>query len=341
MNHGLQPVVSIGASTLHHTSDAEPGIRRLGTRRFRYVHPDGSPVRDPGTLERIGRLAIPPAWTEVWISASPHGHLQATGRDAKGRKQSRYHPEFRAEREDVKFSSLVLFGEALSRIRSQVASDLAERQPTRQRQTALVVHLLDVTAMRVGNEAYVRQNGSFGLSTLRTRQAHVHGAQITFSFVGKSGKPHRITTYDRTIARLVHQCQDLPGQRLFTYLDEDGNAKTIGSTDVNDYLRRSAAGDFTAKTFRTWTATNQVASDLGVSTEDPTKAAYLRAVERAAQRLGNTRTVCRSSYVHPVVESSWFDGSLRDVWRSGPKRPTSGLGADERRTLHLLRQLGT
>ncbi len=337
---GIIEAESLAPLILQHNSDSDPGIRRQGTTRFRYVNVNGKPVRDEATLARITALAIPPAWTNVWISPLPNGYLQATGRDAKGRKQSRYHASYRAERDEEKFSLLVPFGDSLSRLRSQVARDMAERVPSLNRQTALVVHLLDVTAIRVGNEAYVRRNNTYGLSTLRTRQAQVHGAEITFSFVGKSGKAHRVTTYDRRVARLVRQCHELPGQRLFTYIDDDGRPKNVESTDVNAYLRRWTGGDFTAKTFRTWTATTQVAAELGPLPGAPTKSAFLSAVDRAAQLLGNTRTVCRTSYIHPLVESSFYEGSLRVAWSTGPRRPTAGLTVDERRTLHLLRTVG-
>lgn len=326
---------------LVHTCDADPGIVRRGARRFRYEHADGRPVRDAETLARIASLAIPPAWTDVWICADACGHLQATGRDAKGRKQSRYHPDFRAERERTKFDQLVHFGDLLGPLRTRVARDLSERRPTERRQLALVVHLLDRTGIRIGNEVYAKTNGSYGLSTLRTRQAIVHGADITFRFVGKSGRKHTVTVEDRRLARMVAQCQDLPGQRLFVYLDDEGHARTIDSAQVNAYLRDITGADTTAKTFRTWIATSaasgHLALDLGTRAGRPTKQAFLRAVDHAAERLGNTRSVCRNSYVHPAVEQTYLSGAFDDVWRSGPNRPTAGMTTGERRTLHLLR----
>lgn len=323
--------------SLVHSTDAAPGISRRGTRRFRYEHPDGSRVVDPSTLERIATLAIPPAWTDVWICADPDGHLQATGRDAKGRKQSRYHPAFRLAQEQTKFDQLVLFGSSLARLRTSVAHDLVDRRPTERRQTALVVHLLDRTGIRIGNEAYARSNGSYGLSTLRSRQARVNGAGITFRFVGKSGRPHTIVLEDRRLARLVAQCQDLPGQRLFTYLDDEGRPRAIDSTLVNDYIRAATGQPMTAKTFRTWIATATVSAELAAArSAAATRREFLTAVDRAAGVLGNTRSVCRSSYVHPVVERAWFDGTLAEIWRAGPNRPTAGLATAERRTLHLL-----
>jgi DNA topoisomerase-1 len=331
-------------AALVHSCDADPGIVRRGTRRFRYETVDGRRVTDPDVLARIAALAIPPAWTDVWICADACGHLQATGRDAKGRKQSRYHPAFRAEREQTKFEQLIVFGHALTALRTRVAADLQERRPTERRQTALVVHLLDRTGIRIGNEAYARSNGSYGLSTLRTRQARVHGADITFRFVGKSGRQHTVTVEDRRLAKLVAQCQDLPGQRLFTYLDDDGQVRTVDSTLVNGYLREVTREDVTAKTFRTWIATSSVSSMLATHAVldggPPTKKVFLEAIDHAAGILGNTRSVCRSSYVHPVVEQTWFDGTIADHWRAGPRRPTAGLTTAERRTLHLLETAG-
>lgn len=333
------------ATTLSHSCDADAGILRRGSRRVRYETADGRAVTDPDTLARIRALAIPPAWTDVWICADPTGHLQATGRDAKGRKQSRYHPAFRAEREQTKFEQLVVFGHALSGLRTCVAADLAERHPTERRQTALVVHLLDRTGIRIVNEVSARANGSYGLSTLRTRQARVHGADITFRFVGKSGRRHLVTIEDRRLAKLVAQCQDLPGQRLFTYLDEDGRPRTVDSTLVNGYLREATGEDVTAKTFRTWIATTSVSAHLAATAVAapgaPSRKAFLGAIDQAASLLGNTRSVCRSSYVHPVVERTWFDGTLVEHWRAGPRRPTAGMSTAERRALHLLEVAGT
>jgi len=328
---------SRASEALVHSSDADPGIARFGIRRIRYEHPDGSRVADSLTLERIAALAIPPAWIDVWVCADPAGHLQATGRDAKGRKQSRYHWAFRTAQEQTKFDQLILFGASLAALRTRVARDLAERRPTERRQTALVVHLLDRTGIRIGNEAYARANGSYGLSTLRSRQARVSGAGIIFRFVGKGGRAHTIVVEDRRLARLVAQCQDLPGQRLFTYIDSDGRARAIDSTLVNDYMRDVTGQPMTAKTFRTWIATSAVSTDLASGgSPGGTKREFLAAVDRAAAVLGNTRSVCRTSYVHPAVERTWFNGTLTATWRAGPRRPTAGLTTAERRTLHLL-----
>lgn len=329
-----------GELELVHTNDATPGITRHGTRRFSYRWPNGRVVADAATLQRIRALAIPPAWQDVWICPDPGGHLQATGRDQRGRKQARYHVAFRQEREALKFDQLVEFAAALPRLRRAVQRDLAIPGPTVVRQTALVVHLLDATAIRVGNEQYRRANGSFGLSTLRARQARVQGAELTFSFVGKSGRTHQVRLHDRRIARLVRQCQELPGQALFTYLDAAGEPRTIGSLHVNDYLRDATGAAFTAKTFRTWTGTSEAAGYLARSPQPPTKAALLAAIDHTAEVLGNTRSVCRTSYVHPAVQEAYMEGALPDLWRAGPARSTTVMSAVERRTAHVLRALG-
>jgi DNA topoisomerase-1 len=321
---------------LVHVSDRDPGIHRRGVRRFHYVDAHGRRVGDHATLERIASLAIPPAWTDVWICADPNGHLQATGRDQRGRKQGRYHPTFRSEREDVKFAQLVEFAHALSPIRRAVRLDLAGREPTLRRQTALVVQLLDLTAVRVGNEQYARANRSFGLTTLRTRQVRVSGAEVTFEFVGKSGRRHHIDLHDRHLARLIRQCQDLPGQRLFTFVDERGEPHTVCSQHVNDYVRQVSGAGFTAKTFRTWTATAAAAAFLAADRRPPTKRGLLAGIDRAADLLGNTRSVCRASYVHPAIQERYLDGTLTDLWRSGPVRASAALTLSERRTLHVL-----
>jgi len=239
--------------------------------------------------------------------------------------------------EQTKFDHLLTFGRSLTALRTKVAKDLAQRRPTERRQTALVVHRLDRTGIRVGNEAYARANGSYGLSTLRSHQARLSGADITFRFVGKSGRRHTIVVEDCRLARLVAQCQDLPGQRLFTYMDGDGRPGVIDSTLVNDYMRDVIGQPMTAKAFRTWMATPAVSADLASSrVPAATKREFLAAVDRAVVVLGNTRSVCRTSDVHLAVERTWFAGMLADAWRAGPRRPTAGLTTVERRTIHLL-----
>jgi DNA topoisomerase-1 len=333
-------VSATGDLELVHTTDATGGISRHGARRFSYRWPNGRVVTDASTLHRIRALAVPPAWQDVWICPDPNGHLQATGRDLRGRKQARYHPAFRQEREALKFGQLVEFAGALPRLRRAVRRDLGIGRPTELRQTALVVHLLDATAIRIGNEEYRRTNGSFGLSTMRARQAHVDGAELTFSFIGKSGRRHQVRLHDRRIARLVRQCQELPGQALFSYLDDAGELRSIGSHHVNGYLRSVTGTDFTAKTFRTWTGTAEAAGQLARSgRQPPTKTALLAAIDHAAEVLGNTRSVCRSSYVHPAVQEAYLAGDLPGLWRAGPARPTTVMTATERRTAHVLRAL--
>jgi DNA topoisomerase I len=333
------PALLDAAVSLVYGSDSAPGIVRLGRARVHYRGPDGRVVRDPETLDRIRRLAIPPAWTDVWISLDPTSHLQATGRDAKGRKQARYHPAFRAAQEEQKFSQLVDFGECLPALRRRVAGDLLERNPTETRQTALVVHLLDTTAVRVGNEQYARSNRSFGLSTLRRKQAAVQGSTVRLQFIGKSGREHTVELTDRRVAKLIAACQDLPGQTLFSYLADDGTVHAVRSEHVNQYLRQHLDQPFTAKTFRTWIGTTMAAHHLAAQRE-PTKGGLLEAIDRAADRLGNTRAVCRASYVHPGIVDRYLDGTLPELWAAGPSRPTLTMSTSERRTLEVLRQLG-
>jgi DNA topoisomerase I len=321
---------------LVHVSDREPGLARRGQRRFHYVDDRGRHVTDASTLARIVALAIPPAWTDVWICADPNGHVQATGRDQRGRKQARYHPQFRSEREDVKFAQLLEFGRALTPLRRAVQRDLVGRAPTLRRQTALVVHLLDLTAVRIGNEQYARANRSFGLTTLRSRQAHVDGADVAFEFVGKGGRRHHVDLHDRRLARLIAQCQDLPGQHLFTFVDDRGDVHDLGSHHVNAYVREVSGAPFTAKTFRTWTATTAAAEVLAADRGVPTKRGLLAGIDHAADLLGNTRAVCRASYVHPTVQERYLDGTLVERWRSGPAKASVALTVPERRTLHVL-----
>jgi DNA topoisomerase I len=326
--------VTTGAGLRFSTDQAE-GIARRGTKRFHYSSRSGKIAH--ADLERIRALAIPPAWTDVWICSDPRGHLQATGRDAKGRKQSKYHADYRKERDNLKFSHLGEFGLALPKLRKTIDHDLSGRLPSEERQTALVVKLLDRTAIRIGNDQYRRSNGSFGLSTLRDRHARVSGAAVVFTFPGKSGQRHRVELKDHRLARLVGQCQDLPGQVLFSYLDDDDSSRPITSEMVNEYIRRATGNDFTAKTFRTWIGTTEAATVLAANVGEPTKAGLLAGIDHAAEVLGNTRAVCRGSYVHPEIQLLYLDGKLRDRWMNGPDRPTKWMDADERRTLHVLK----
>ena len=300
---------------LRYVSDDRPGIRRVRRGKgFRYIGPDGHAARDEATLTRIRSLAIPPAWTDVWICPLPGGHLQATGRDARGRKQYRYHPRWRAVRDESKYDRVVAFGQALPRVRARVGADLALPGLPRPKVLATVVRLLATTLIRVGNEEYARANGSFGLTTMRDRHAEVTGATVHFAFRGKSGVRHRIDVRDARLARVVRRCRDLPGHELFQYLDEEGHTHAIDSADVNDYLRETAGEAFTAKDFRTWSGTVLAAVALkefaAFDSQAQAKRNVVAAIESVAKRLGNTPSVCRKCYVHPAVVDAYLDGSL-------------------------------
>ena len=328
---------SARAAGLHYATDDRPGIRRLGRAgRFRYVDPRGRPVRDPETLRRIRALAIPPAYTEVWIATDPRAHVQATARDAKGRKQYRYHPRFREIRDEVKFDRMIAFAEALPRIRRGVARDLDRGGLTRERVLALVVRLLEQTRIRVGNEEYARKNHSFGLTTLKTRHVAVKGEDVRLSFRGKSGRHHTVMVHDRRVASVVRRCLSIPGQELFTWIDPEGVVHVLGSHDVNEYLRALSGADFTAKDFRTWAGTVMAADELRrfapCSTAKRRKKQIAAAIEQVSARLGNTPSVCRKSYVHPFVLSAYLQGTMR---RAEPRG--GDLGSAERFTLALLK----
>ncbi len=314
------PVACARAAGLRYVSDAAPGIRRLRAGKgFRYVRPDGKPVRDAATLRRIRSLAIPPAWTDVWICPRPDGHLQATGRDDRGRKQHRYHPRWRAVRDETKYHHLIAFARALPRLRRRVARDLARPGLPRAKVLAAIVRLLETTLIRVGNEEYAKQNHSFGLTTLRDRHADIEGSHVAFHFRGKSGIEHAVDLNDRRLARIVQQCQDLPGQELFQWVDEEGKVHDVNSADVNDYLHEVGGADFTAKDFRTWAGTVLAARALqefqAFDSQTQAKRNVVRAIESVAKRLGNTRAVCRKCYVHPAVIDAYLEGSLLDTLR--------------------------
>ena len=300
---------------LTYISDEEPGIRRvLRGKGFAYLDPKGRTVRDPETRRRIKRLAVPPAWTDVWISRDPNGHIQATGRDARGRKQYRYHPDFIQVRDGTKYERILDFAHALPKIRRRVAKDMSRRGLPWEKVVATVVHLLNSTLIRVGNADYARQNGSFGLTTLRDRHVSVDGGALRFEFKGKSGKIWRLRLSDRRAARIVKSCQDIPGQHLFQFIDEDATRRPVGSADVNQWLRDVSGRDITAKDFRTWAGTVLAAMALGefeaFDTAVTAKANVREAIERVARRLGNTPTICRKCYVHPEVLASYLDGAL-------------------------------
>jgi DNA topoisomerase-1 len=332
---------------LRYVTDSERGIRRRRAGRgFTYIGPGGERVTDRAKLAWIRSLAIPPAWTDVWICTSRRGHLQATGRDARGRKQYRYHPDWRATRDDAKFERVLAFGQALPRIRRRVEKDLRRRGLPRQRVLAAVVLLLEKTLARIGNAEYAQENRSFGLTTLRDRHTKVGSKRIRFRFKGKGGKPNDVELSDERLARIVSKCQDLPGQELFAYLDGDGEVHSVGSSDVNDYLREISGQDFTAKDFRTWAGTVLAAWALRefeqVDSQAQAKRNVVRAVERVAGWLGNTPAVSRKSYVHPGVIQAYLDGNLvREAREAADEVLTEGLpdlAPQEAAVLALLRQ---
>lgn len=331
------------ASTLRYCSDDAPGIRRRGHARPTYLDDrTGDPVRDEATLERIRALAIPPAWTDVWICPHPDGHVQATGRDAKGRKQYRYHADYRAQRETAKFADLVPFGEALGDLRKAIDADLRRPDLGQDRVLALVLALLDRTAIRIGNESYARANKTFGLTTLRDKHVDITGSTVAFCFVGKGAKRHEVEVTDRRLAPLVRRCRDIPGQQLFQWQDADGNRHGIQSDDVNGRLRELTGLDVTAKTFRTWHASVGAAALLAgqplPESQRGVNSAVVEVCDEIAATLGNTRAVARASYVHPAVPAAFEAGLLHDWWRDGPTRSAGGLAPDERKLLAVLRK---
>jgi DNA topoisomerase-1 len=308
------PLESAGLAGLRYVDAvATRGIRRIGNRgHFRYVDPQGRVLRDRSQLQRIRSLVIPPAWKDVWICPHPHGHLQATGRDARGRKQYRYHARWREVRDEVKYGRLIAFARALPRIRRRLGADMRRSGLQRQRVLATVVQLLEKTLIRIGNEEYARDNDSYGLTTMRDRHAKVNGARIRFEFRGKSGLRHAVDLHDARLARIVKACRDLPGHELFQYVDDEGNRQTIDSGDVNQYLRELGGENFTAKDFRTWAGTVLAARALGslagFASQAQAKRNIAKAVQHVACRLGNTKAVCRKSYIHPAVFDCYMDG---------------------------------
>jgi DNA topoisomerase-1 len=336
------------AAGLRYVTDSSPGIRRRRRGRgFAYVRPDGAPLRDQGELERIRKLVIPPRWTDVWICPSSSGHLQVTARDARGRKQYRYHTRYREVRDLTKFSRMVEFSEVLPNIRRAVERNITQPTLSREKVLATVVWLLETTLIRVGSDEYARDNGSFGLTTLRRRHVAVSGARLRFEFRGKSGVPHSVAVTDRRIARIVQRCQELPGQELFQYLDDDGRRQSVDAGDINQYLREIAGRQITAKDFRTWAGTILAAQALrdigGFDTLKEANANVVRAIDQVAKRLGNTRAVCRKYYVHPIVVEAYLDGVTiarvsgdEHCFPRDSARPP-GLRHDEIAVLELLR----
>ena len=334
----LDPVVAAKLAKLRHVSDDTPGIKRRQARRgFDYRLPDGEFVRDIDTLMRIRSLAIPPAWTEVWICPYANGHIQAIGRDKRGRKQYRYHPRWREVRDESKYGKLLIFSRVLPVIRERVGADLRRRGLSRERVLAAVVRLMEVTLFRVGNSEYARANKSYGLTTLRDRHVEIDGSWIHLSFRGKHGIRHETDITDRRLARIIKGCRDLPGYELFQYVDEDGNRRTIDSQNLNDYLREISREEITAKDFRTWAATNLAALALQefelFDTEAKKKQAIVRAVEKVANHLGNSPAICRRCYIHPAIFDGYFDGTLlstlKDQTRNYLAANVAGMSAEE------------
>jgi DNA topoisomerase-1 len=300
---------------LLYVSDEDPGLAR--ERRgdeFVFLKPGRQEVTDERTLERIRKLAIPPAWTDVWICPKANGHLQATGRDARGRKQYRYHPQFREVRESTKYEHMLEFARALPAVRARIAEHMALTGLPREKVLATVVHLLETTLIRVGNDEYTKENKSYGLTTLRNPHVKVEGCELKFRFKGKSGKSWNLQLRDRRVAKIVRACQELPGQRLFQYIDDDGQQREVTSADVNEYLREITGKDVTAKDFRTWAGTVLAALALqefeAIDSRASVKKNVKAAIERVAARLGNTPTICRKCYVHPEILDSYTQGQL-------------------------------
>lgn len=334
-------LASARAAGLRYTTDRRPGIRRQRSgQRFTYVGPDGKAIRDARELERIRKLVIPPAWTDVWICPDPRGHLQATGRDARGRKQYRYHPRWREVRDETKYDRLIAFARALPVIRRTVAEHLRQPGLMREKVLATVVTLLERTLIRIGNDEYARVNRSFGLTTLRDGHVEISGARLRFSFRGKSGIEHEVDLRDERLARIVRQCRDLPGYELFQYLDVNGDRQTVGSEEVNAYLKTITGQDITSKDFRTWSGTVLAAQLLceckPCTCEAESKRNIVRIVEVVAGRLGNTRAVCRRCYIHPAVLEAYTEGAWKGMGNGrGAKRSRSAHGLNGAETVVL------
>ncbi len=332
------------AAGLWYVIDSTPGIRRKGAGRgYAYIGLDGKPIRDPEVRKRIKGLAIPPSWTDVWICARTDGHIQATGRDIKGRKQYRYHSRYRAVRDETKFDRMLLFSQLLPKIRNRVERDLSRSGLPRDKVLATVVRLLEKTLIRVGNDEYAKENRSFGLTTMRRRHVEVSGSKLRFEFRGKSGVQRTVAITDRRLADIVQHCQTLPGQELFKYLDDDGRRQDVDSGDINEYLREITGHEVTAKDFRTWAGTMYAATtlrDIGpANTQKEAKANVVRAVDKVSERLGNTRAVCRNYYVHPRIIEAYMNGSTVPLAsETDPKRrrPKAALRSDELAVLQFL-----
>ncbi|MGB7036760.1 MAG: DNA topoisomerase IB, partial [Xanthobacteraceae bacterium] len=342
----VAPQDTAAAAGLKYVSDARPGLtRRRAGRHFRYLDAAGKSVSDKTTLQRIRSLAVPPAWSDVWICPFADGHMQATGRDARGRKQYRYHPRFREVRESTKYQHVIAFARALPAIRKTVRAHMRRPGLPREKILATVVYLLDKTLIRVGNDDYARQNKSYGLTTLKNRHAEVDGSQVCFHFIGKSGKEWTTRIKDRRVAKIIRACQDLPGQELLQYRDDGGAIADVTSTDVNAYLRDITGSDVTAKDFRTWAGTVLAGIALQevetFDSEAQAKRNVRSAIEGVAKRLGNTPAICRKCYVHPEILSAYLDGALvKELTERSEKLlrdKVSGLEPQEAAVLALLR----
>jgi DNA topoisomerase-1 len=341
------PLASAEAAGLRYVTDEALGIRRRRAGKgFSYVDPSGAPVRDQKTRARIKALAIPPAWSDVWISPDPRGHLQATGRDKRGRKQYRYHPKWRDVRDAAKYEHLITFAEALPAIRRRVQEDLSRPEISREKVLATCVRLLEETHIRIGNDEYRKQNGSFGLTTLRDRHATISGSSIRFRFRGKHGIVHDVKVIDRRLARIVKRCQDIPGQELFQYYDEDGNRHDVGSADVNAYLREIDGPYVTAKDFRLWAGTVLAARFFRecepAQTKKELQSQVARTIKQVAAELGNTVAVCRKCYVHPAIIDGFLAGQVVQAEDRLPNSSADAqapdLSPDERATLAFLKR---
>jgi DNA topoisomerase-1 len=330
----------VSKAGLTYVSDAMPGFRRIGSpKAFRYLDTRGHVIKSAETLQRIQRLAIPPAWSDVWICPLADGHIQAVGRDARKRKQYRYHPRWREARDETKYHRLAAFGRALPKIRRRVARDLKEKRLSRNKVLATVVRLLETTFIRVGNKEYSRQNGSFGLTTLRDRHVNIQGSQLQLYFRGKSGVKHTVDIESPALAKTVRRLRDLPGYELFQYYGDDGGLHPLGSSDVNQYVREAAGEDFTAKDFRTWAGTMLAAEALETckfSTGKEAQRNVQQAIASVARQLGNTAAVCRKSYIHPSILDAYVEGAFPCKSRSVP---APGLSARENAVLAFLRRL--
>ena len=335
------------AAGLRYVSDHRPGIKRVASNgEFRYLNPHGTPVRDKETLARIHSLVIPPAWTEVWICKEANGHLQCTGRDARKRKQSRYHPHWREVRDENKYERMTHFAEALPNIRARVHHDLGLPNLPRLKVLATIVSLMEATHIRVGNEEYARENKSYGLTTMRNKHVEVHGSDVTFTFQGKSRVHHTVSLHDKRLARIIKRCEEIPGHELFQFLDSEGNHHTIDSADVNEYLRDITGQHFTAKDFRTWAGTVLAAQMLHefepFQNATQAKKNIVEAIKKVASELGNTPSVCRKCYVHPAVIEAYMGGMTKEEAKEKVEEQIAqeahSLHPEERALMNLLQQ---